>query len=220
MIKMKRIVFVVAGILMFGTVVNAQYDPEARKILDKMSEKYLAIPSFSANIVYTLENVEDDIHESFEGEIGIKQEKFRLIADEQEIIINNNTVWTYLAEENEVNIDNYNPEDQDVTPSNIYSIYKKGYKYILFGEETIDGKSYNVVDLSPEDKDSDYFRIRLFIGKSDSVLRKFVMYADSGNRYIYEITNFNPKANLPESYFVFDVDRYEGIDVIDLRIDN
>ena len=217
---MKRIVFVIAGLMILVSIANAQYDPDARKVLDKMSEKYLAIPSFSANIVYTLENVEDDIHESFEGEIGIMQEKFRLTADEQEIIINNNTVWTYLAEENEVNIDNYDPDDQEVTPSNIYNIYKKGYKYILFGEENIDGKTYSVVDLSPEDKDSDYFRIRLFIGKSDSVLRKFTMFANSGNRYIYEIKNFNPEANLPESYFIFDVDRYEGIDVIDLRIDN
>jgi hypothetical protein len=46
------------------------------------------------------------------------------------------------------------------------------------------------------------------------------LFADSGNRYIYELKDFNPEANLPESYFIFDIDRYEGIDVIDLRIDN
>ena len=32
------------------------------------------------------------------------------------------------------------------------------------------------------------------------------MFADSGNRYIYDIKNFNPEANLPESYFIFDID--------------
>lgn len=217
---MKRIVFVFVGLLLLGSGTKAQYDPDARKILDRMSEKYQAIPSFSASIVYTLENTEDDIHESFEGEIGIKKEKFRLIAAEQEIIINNNTVWTYLAEENEVNIDTYDPEIEDVTPSNIYNIYQDGYKYILFGEEVIDGKSYSVIDLAPEDTDSDYFRIRLFIGTNDPVLRRFTLYAKSGNRYIYDIKNFNPTVNLPDSYFIFDVTRYEGIDVIDLRIDN
>ena len=77
-----------------------------------------------------------------------------------------------------------------------------------------------MVDLAPEDTDSDYFRIRLFIRKNDYILGKFVMYARSGNRYIYEITNFNPRADLPDSYFVFDVKRYDNIDVIDLRIDN
>ena len=217
---MKKLVLVLVGILMMAMGSNAQYDPAAKKVLDNMSEKYQSIPSFSANIVYTLENVEDDINESFEGEIGIKKDMFRLIAAEQEILITNNTVWTYLADENEVNIDNYNPEDEDVTPSNIYNIYKKGYKYLLFGEEEEEGKIYSVVDLAPEEKDSDYFRIRLYIGKSDYVLGKFIMYAKSGNRYIYQITNFNPKANLPDSFFVFDVKRYDDIDVIDLRIDN
>jgi outer membrane lipoprotein-sorting protein len=217
---MKKIVMVLAGIVLMGYSARSQYDQDARKILDKMSEKYQAIPSFSANIVYTLENVEDDLHESFEGQIGIKDDKFRLLAEDQEIIISSNTVWTYLAEENEVNIDDYRPEDEDVTPSNIYNIYKDGYKYMLFGEEVIDGKSYSVVDLSPEDKNSDYFRIRLFIGESDSVLRKFIMYAKSGNRYIYDIQDFNPRANLADSYFIFDVDKYDNIDVIDLRIDN
>ena len=217
---MKKVLIIMAGILMLGVDSNAQYDPDAKKVLDNMSEVYQSIPSFTANITYTLENIEDDIHESFEGEIGIKKDKFRLLAEEQEIIINDKTVWTYLAEENEVNIDNYSPEDEDVTPSNIYNIYKKGYKYLLFGEEVIDNKTYSVVDLAPENTDSDYFRIRLFIGKSDYILRKFIMYAKSGNRYIYEITNFNPRANLPDSYFVFDVKRYDDIDVIDLRIEN
>ena len=90
---------------------------------------------------------------------------------------------------------------------------------MLFGEEAIDGKIYSVVDLSPEDKDSDYFRIRLFIAKSDFVLRKFVMSAKSGNRYIYDIKDFNPNANLSDNYFVFDPSKYDNIDVIDLRIE-
>jgi outer membrane lipoprotein-sorting protein len=200
--------------------VQAQYDAEAKKILDKMSAKYKSIPSFTASITYSLDNDEDDIHDSFSGTIGIKGEKFRMFATEQEIIINDGTVWTFLAEENEVNIDSYSPDEEDVTPSNIYSIYQDGYKYMLFGEETIKGKVYQVVDLSPEDVDGDYFRIRLYIGKSDSILKKFTMYAKSGNRYTYELSDFNPKAALKDDYFVFDASQYEEVEVIDLRMDN
>jgi hypothetical protein len=41
---MKRLVFVIAGLIILISTANAQYDPEARKVLDKMSEKYQAIP--------------------------------------------------------------------------------------------------------------------------------------------------------------------------------
>lgn len=206
------------GTMLIGVDVFGQYDPESKTILDAMSAKYKAIPSFTADISYTLENVEDDIHESFEGQIGIKGDKFRLVAVEQEIIINDGNVWTYLAEENEVNIDTYDPEEDDITPSNIYNVYQSGYKYNLFGQEMIDGKQYNVVDLSPEDKESDYFRIRLVIG-TDNILRKFTLFAKSANRYIYELSNFDPSVNLQDSYFIFDVTKYEDIEIIDLRID-
>ena len=218
----KKYALLLACGFILGAVTNtwSQYDPEAKKILDKMSEKYQPIPSFTADIKYTLSNVEDDLTESFEGEIGVKGDKFRLFADEQEIIINDGTVWTYLADANEVNIDSYEPEDGDITPSTIYNVYKEGYKYVLFGENNENGKDYFLVDLSPEDKDSDYFRIRLTIAKSDYFLSSFTLYAKSGNRYTYDISNFNPKAGLSDAYFVFDAAKYDGIEVIDLRIDN
>ena len=207
-------------LVLFGGVTQAQYDADAKEVLDNMSAKYKSIESFTANIIYTLDNEEDDIHDSFQGEIGIKGDKFKMHAKEQEIIINEGDVWTYLADENEVNIDNYSPDEEDITPSNIYSIYQKGYKYMLFGQETLEGKLYQVVDLSPEDKDSDYFRIRLYIGSADSILKKFTMYARSGNKYSYNINDFDQKAALADSYFVFDPSKYDDVEVIDLRIDN
>lgn len=226
---MSRIIFAFLTFCLLVVTLEAysQYDPDAKKILDKMSDKYKSIDSFTADIKYTLENVEDDLSESFVGEIGVKGDMFRLVAEEQEIIIKDGTVWTYLADANEVNIDNYEPEDGDVTPSTIYSIYQEGYKYTLFGETSEGGKSYYIVDLAPEDKDSDYFRIRLVIEKSSSFLRSFTMSAKSGNRYSYEISNFasfassrGENAGLTDSYFTFDSSKYEDIEVIDLRIDN
>lgn len=215
---MKKISLLVAGVFTLVVSSQAQYEQAARNILDNMSEKYQTIHSFTADISYTLEN--EDFSDSFEAEIGMKGDAFRLTAENQEIIINNNTSWTYLTDENEVNISDYDPDSEEVSPSNIYNLYKSGYKYMVFGEETLKGKACNVVDLSPEEKDSDYFRIRLYIGKTDSILRKFVMYEKSGNRYIYDITNFNSNVNLPDSFFIFDVSQYKDIIVTDLRIGN
>ncbi len=215
---MKKISLIIAGVFALTISSQAQHEQEARKILDKMSDMYQTIPSFSAHISYTLKN--EDFSESYEGEIGMKGGAFRLLTENQEIIINNNTSWTYLTEENEVNISDYDPENEDISPSNIYDLYKSGYKYMVFGEEVVDGKNCDVIDLSPSKKGSDYFRIRLYIDKTDSILRKFVMFETSGNRFIYDITNFDSKANLPDSFFIFDESQYEGIIVTNLRIGN
>jgi outer membrane lipoprotein-sorting protein len=86
--------------------VSAQYDPKALQSLDAMSKKYKAIPAFEASISYVLTNDVEKVNEEFKGKITVKGDKFRLALPEQEVINNGSTVWTYLPEAKEVNIDN------------------------------------------------------------------------------------------------------------------
>ncbi len=199
------------------TVGWAQRDENALKVLDAMSAKYKKIPAYSADITSSLINETEGINEEFGGKITVKGDKYKLELDEQVVINNGETFWTYLPDVNEVNIDNYDPDEDEISPSKIYEAYKKGYKYIYIGEETVGGKPHSVVDLVPDDKDAQYFKIKLFIRKSDSSLTQWIMFDKSGNQYKYTIENFNSGINPPESFFVFDTDDYPGVEVIDLR---
>jgi len=196
----------------------AQYDEEARKALDAMSATYKAIPSFQAGLSYEMTNKVDAIHETYDGTISVKGDMYRLAMAEQEIYNDGTTVWTFIPGDNpEVNIDNHDPDAGDITPSSIYTIYKEGYKYVLLNQNTISGKQYDVIDLVPNDKDAQYFKIKLEIGHSDHLLRKFTLFDREGSEFAYIISKFNPKADLSNSYFRFDVSKHEGVDVIDLR---
>src|ERR1044072_8542390 len=108
------------SILFLAISAFAQYDPKALQILEAMSKKYKAIPAFEANISQTLTNDVEKINEEFKGKITVKGDKFRLVLPEQEVINNGATIWTYLPEAKEVNIDNYDPNSEDVNPSKIY----------------------------------------------------------------------------------------------------
>ena len=195
----------------------AQRDENALKILDAMSAKYKEIPAYSADITSSLINETEGINEEFGGKITVKGDKYKLELDEQVVINNGETFWTYLPDVNEVNIDNYDPDEDEISPSKIYEAYKKGYKYIYIGDETINGKSHSVIDLVPDDKDAQYFKIKLFIAKADNSLTQWIMFDKSGNQYKYSIENFNGSINPTESFFLFDVDDYPGVEVIDLR---
>jgi outer membrane lipoprotein-sorting protein len=199
------------------TVGWAQRDENALEVLDAMSAKYKKIPAYSADITSSLINETEGINEEFGGKITVKGDKYKLELDEQVVINDGETFWTYLPDVNEVNIDNYDPDEDEISPSKIYEAYKKGYKYIYIGDETIGGNAHSVVDLVPDDRDAQYFKIKLFIRKSDSSLTQWIMFDKSGNQYKYTIENFNSKIDPPESFFVFDVDDYPGVEVIDLR---
>jgi len=209
---------VLAALLVFsGYVGFAQYDPKALEILEAMSKKYKAIPAFEANFSWTLTNETDKVNEEFKGKMTVKGDKFRLVLPEQEVISNSTTVWTYMPEAKEVNIDNADSNSDDVNPSKFYEMYKKGYKYLYLGEVTESGVLCDVVDLVPEKRDAQYFKIKMMIAKKDKSVQSFTMFDKTGNRYKYTITRFTPNAKVDDDYFLFDPKKYPGVEPIDLR---
>ncbi len=213
---MKKFVFVVVLVFVGGWV-SAQYDPKALEILEAMSKKYKAISAFEANLTSALTNETDGIKEEFKGKITVKGEKFKLTLEDQEIINNGTTVWTYLPSAKEVNIDNFDPKSDDINPVRIFEIYKQGFKYLYLGELTEAGQLYEEIDLVPEKKNAQYFKIKMMISKKDKSIQSWTMFDKSGNRYKYLITKFVPNLKIDDSFFGFDAKNYPGVEVIDLR---
>lgn len=209
----------ILGLFALFTVVSvsAQYDPKALEILDAMSKKYKSIPAFEANITCNLTNDVDKVNEEFKGKITVKGDKFRMALPEQEVINNGSTIWTYLPEAKEVNIDNYDPNSEDINPSKIHEVYKKGYKYLYLQDKTEGGVMCEEVDLVPEKKDAQYFKIKMFINKKEKTVQSFTLFDKGGNRYKYTISKFTPNAKIDDSAFTFDPKNYPGVEVIDLR---
>ena len=209
--------FLAAFLLVLVKVTFAQYDPKALEILEAMGEKYKSLPSYEANFTSTLTNDVENIKEEFKGKLTVKGDKFRMSLPEQEVINNGVTVWTYLPEVKEVNIDNYDKNSGDINPLKIYEIYQKDFKYLYIQDKTEGGVVCEEVDLVPEKKDSQYFKIKLLIKKKDKVIQSLTMFDKGGNRYKYTISKFAANADVPDSYFTFDAKKYPGIEVIDLR---
>jgi len=214
---MRKLVFA-AFLMVLGIPAFSQYDPKALEILDAMSKKYKAIPAFEANIAYTLSNEVEKINEEFKGKITVKGDKYRLALPEQEVINNGTTVWTYLPEAKEVNIDNFDASsDEEVNPSKIFDVYKKNFKYLYLQDKTEAGVVYEEIDLVPEKKEAKFFKIKMMIAKKDKSLSSFTMFDKSGNRFKYTISKFNPSVKVDDSFFAFDPKKYPGVEVVDLR---
>ena len=213
---MKKPAFLIV-FLAFTTIAFAQYDPKALEVLDAMSKKYKGITAFEANISYTLSNDTEKINEEFKGKITVKGDRFKLVLPEQEVTNNGSVTWTYLPEAKEVNIDTYDPSSDDVNPSKIYDIYKKGFKYLYLEEKQEGGVLCEVIDLVPEKKDAQFFKIRMNISKKDKSIQSWTMFDKGGNRYKYTITKFNPNIKIEDSFFSFDIKKYPGVEQVDLR---
>lgn len=194
-----------------------QNDSRAEKTLNEMSKKYQAMKAYSASFSQTLENPNSKIKETIKGDITVMGNKFRLAMDGHEVINNGTTIWTFMKNENEVNISDYDPADEEITPNQIYNMYQKGYKYNFLREEKQGGQVYEIIELTPEDRSNPVFKVELTINQKDKTLKSWKMFRNNGNRYTYDITNFVANPPVAANDFTFDKAKYKGVKVIDLR---
>ena len=213
---MKKSIFILIGVVV-ANIAIAQYDPKALEILEAMSKRYKAYASFEATLTSTLVNESAGVKDEFKGKVIVKGEKYRFEVEDQQVYNNGTTVWTYLPANKEVNVDNFDPKSDDLNPSKFYEMYKKGFKYLLTGEKTEAGVSCDEIDLVPEKKDAQYFKVKMMISKKDKSVQNFTMFDRSGNKYKYTITKFTPNIKVEDAYFTFDPKKFPGVEVIDLR---
>ena len=209
---MKKLI-ILSSLLALTLSVSAQYDPEAKTILDAMSAKYKSVGAFSAKFSQKIENTMAGVEEEIEGKITVKGNKYKLDVIDNEIFNNGKEVWVYSPELKEVTVSTYNPDEEEITPGNVYDIYKKGFKYALISNLS---NGDRVIELDPESREKTYHKIRLIID-SKNELKTFTVFERSGSKYIYNVKGFNPIASLADSFFTFDITKYKGVEVIDFR---
>ncbi|MCA0234194.1 MAG: outer membrane lipoprotein carrier protein LolA [Bacteroidetes bacterium] len=204
----------VAMALLGSLFANAQNDKRAATILDAMSNKYKTMTSFKVAFTY----INEGTKETLKGDATVKGTKFRLKMAGQEIFNDGKIMTTYIKESNEATVNNYDPKETgDIDPTKVYTIYKKGYKYTFLEEVTEAGKVYEVVELTPDKKDSKVAKLHIKVDKKDKSVKSWKIFQRSGQRLGFKVDSFAPNVKVDDKSFAFDASKYKGVEVIDLR---
>lgn len=195
-------------LLVFSTVYPSP-GQKAGDILEAVNRKYASFSSYSAGFKVSGT-------EKYAGTLLSKGKMYKITLGGQEVYNNGKDVYTYVSEANEVNITSYNEGDEsDISPNNIFNLYKKGYASSYKNEMTVVGKKYDVVTLTPKTRSS-VSRIELTIGRADQLISSWTVFDRSGAT-TYTITDFKPNIAVANAAFTFDRSKYPKVEVIDLR---
>ncbi|MCX7697710.1 MAG: outer membrane lipoprotein carrier protein LolA [Bacteroidales bacterium] len=211
---MKTLFIVAFNICFF--ILQAQIDdPKSKEILQKLSEKYKSYETMKFEFTFTISNPKNNVNESKNGSIYIKGDKYRLYLDNQIIICDGKTVWTYIKDENEVQINNVDTNNLN-TPHKILTAYEKNYRSKFIKEAPMGNKIIQTIDLVPL-KTQSFYKIRLEIDKTQGILYRSTIYDKNGSTFSYTITNFLENPKVFESRFTFNEKDYPGVIVNDMR---
>jgi outer membrane lipoprotein carrier protein len=213
---MKRILTVMVAALCCIAQPALAQDAKAKTILDAMSKKVSALKTLKAS--FSLKLTSGRMNDTKTGSFSMKGKKYHVNLNGQEIICDGRTVWTYNKDANEVQISNYNPSEQTISPDKLFTnFYDKEYKYRYAGARTVNGKQCDVIELTPNNKSQQFSKIELAIDKKSGLLAGGFIWEKSGTQYQYMVSNLTTNANIPDAAFSFNTKAHPGVEVVDLR---
>jgi len=214
---MKKIFLILTVFCMYAIHASAQ-DKKAVAILDGVCAQTKAYTSIDIAFSYKMENKAKKINETKTGIATMKGEKYWLEFAGQQIMSDGKTVWTYIKDNNEVQINVNNPnDDQAMNPAKLLTGYNKSFTPKFIKEETRGAVVIQIIDLTPL-KARSYFKMRVEIDKAKKQIVNAIVYDKNGSTvYTYSVTKFVTNKPVLDTKFVFKNADHPGVEVIDLR---
>jgi chaperone LolA len=221
---MKKILSI-AAFLFSVTFVNAQIgknptknDPDAKSILDAVSNKFKTYKAPQASFTYKVENADGKVLSTKSGTVLMKGNKYKVIMDGMEIYSDGKTSWNYDKSSNEVTINNVDASAGSMTPQKLLTnFYDRDFYYKLNGAKKDGGKSVQEIELTPTDKTRPFHKVYLLIDKSTNTISSARFLEKTGGRYSYTINSIKPSVSVSDADFTFDKSKHPGVEVVDLR---
>jgi outer membrane lipoprotein carrier protein len=212
---MKKILIVTFVVL--TSIASAQVkDAKATALLDEVSLKTKSCKSIKADFSYTMENKQAKINEVKTGSLLIAGEKYKLAAAGQTIICDGKTIWTYIKESNEVQINDVDAKEDALTPSRLLSSYNSNYKSKILKDKSQTDPNLESVELIPNVV-KNFTRAVLIVDKTKKQVKSFILNDKSGNTFTYKVTNYQTDIPVTPNDFKFDASKFPGVEVIDMR---
>ncbi len=187
-------------------------DPDAAKILKKLKDKYTAFSALYSEYVLTIDNRETK--ETQNGKITQKGNKFNVDNNGNQIICDGITLWMYIKNNNVVQINNYEEDEDPMSPGRIMKLYEAENDFVYAITNEDDAKAE--IEFKPLKKDEDFFKIRIQVDKVKNEVKYIKVFAKDGTTYTLDIKTIRTTST-DDSIFTFNKSKYPGVKVEDLR---
>jgi outer membrane lipoprotein-sorting protein len=195
---------------------TAQVDPEADKLLKKVSKKVSALPQLTATYSYSLyDKAQSKNVSSLKGTIKLSGKKYRINLGDQILFCDGKTVWNYRPKQKEVEVTNYNEAESFSLQYFLNQYQSQPMKSRLDGKVVLDGQSLDKITLWPETQ-QEYYQIEIF-SDVENILRQLVIHNRVGTTIYIKLADLDQKSKIYESEFIFNPANYSGVEVVDLR---
>ena len=194
-------------------------DPAAKALLDKVQAKYNSYKTMQADFTLTIE-IPEEPAEVQKGKFMQAGDKYRLEAEAQTMVSDGKTLWLYMKNSQEVQINDVDEEEGEVlSPSSFLKFYEsEKFVYVLINEFPENGVVVQQIEFKPLEEDSEYHKVRLTLNKKTNDVMRIKAFSKDGSRFTFELGKLIANPALPASTFNFAKSECPACHFEDLRM--
>ncbi len=194
-------------------------DAKALELLQSLQQDYESYEAhlFDFTIKMELPEQSDEI---INGTLLQKGEMFNLDVSDRLIINDTETVWVYLKDRNELQINDADFEDEEnvMSPSYLFDLYQSDdYLFAISAHTYEEGQAVTQIECKPLDPESEYSKLRLTIEDKTKRVKRVKLFNKDGSRMTMTVDKHDKGVKIDGGTFGFDQADYEGLTVEDLR---
>lgn len=210
---MKQILLLL--VLSITMLANAQKDPKAKAILDKVSANFKSLKTVQGNYSLAVTNRAGKSSGNKSGKIYLKGSKYLITESSLQIMSDGKSIWRYDADANEVTVSSAADAGDGITPQKLFTnFYDKDFIYKLNGNVKQGAKTVAEIEMTPTDKRKNFFKVYLYVDEAQKMIISSKVFENSGNVYTYSMSGLKTNTPLNDNLFVFNKAKYPGVEEI------
>ncbi|MFK7060680.1 outer membrane lipoprotein carrier protein LolA [Flavobacterium oreochromis] len=203
---MKKIIVVLLTLISFSF--QAQNDPKAKAILDKVAAKVKSFKTIQVDFKYNLQNTKEGINQDNKGNVTLSGNKYLLNFLGLTKICDGTKVYTISKEDEEVSIAKVGNEEEADTPAKMLTFFNKGFKYTWDINQTIKGKKIQYIKLVPISSKDDRKQILVGVDTVTQLIYNTITLNKNGTKVTLTVNSLKTNGTLPKNYFTFVKSKY------------
>lgn len=194
-------------------------DPAATKMLAQIGTQYNNGKVHQIDFALDIE-LPGQAKETQEGKLIQEGQKFILDMEQRQIISDSKTVWMFLKELNEVQINDADFGEMEGfnSPSDIFKLHEsKDFVFAISSRFPENGQDVTQIEAKPLDGESEYSKMRLTVRDQGLEVKRLKIFYKDGSRFTMSIKEHNPDFSLGTKGFSFDASQHPDVHIEDLR---
>lgn len=207
---MKKII-VILSIAFLSFPMFSQNSEKAKSLLDEVAAKVETYKNIQLEFIHKLDNKDADVHQETRGSVTLAGDLYHLNYMGTEQIFDGSKTYLIIHEDEEVIIqDPINTEEETLTPSKMFSFYKKGFAYEMDALKTIKGVKIQYVKLTPLESDSEITQILVGIDVKTKHIYNIIETGENSTVTTLEVRTFKTNKPISENLFKFDLEKFKN----------